>query len=153
MKGEETMPKGNPVTEELKREVYALWEQGFNTFEIGERVGLSHYTVVRIARSNPTDEGLKSCPCCGIKSKKDARYCWWCGNDIRSEADKLLERVVSMRAMIHHLPENMRREFDDVTRDVIKYLEGEAHGQHSVIGFLRAAEDSELLEDETCRTK
>ena len=124
------MPKGKRITEEVRREVYSLWDQGFSKVEIGKRVGVSDSTVGKILRSKPTDEELKSCPCCGIKSKKDARYCWWCGGDIRCEADKLLERVVSMRAMIHHLPENMKSEFDGVTRDVIKYLEGEAHGQH-----------------------
>lgn len=64
------MPKGKRITEELRREVYSLWEQGFSKVEIGKRVGVSDVTVGKILRSKPTDEGLKSCPRCGIKSKK-----------------------------------------------------------------------------------
>lgn len=124
------MPKGKHVTEELKREVYALWDQGFSKVEIGKRVGVSDSTVGKIVRNRQTGEKTKVCPVCGMKSKDEARFCWWCGGDIRSEAVKLRERVVSMRAMIHHLPENMKKEFDDVTRSVIKYLEGNADGQN-----------------------
>ena len=122
------MPKGKRITEEVRREVYSLWDSGMNKVEIGKRVGLSEAAVAKVVKHRPN--GNKICPVCLKESNDGARYCWWCGNDIRSDADKLLERVVSMRPMIHHLPENMKSEFDGVTRDVIKYLEGEANGQH-----------------------
>lgn len=122
------MPKGKRITEEIKKEVYSHYKSGKNNVEIAKIVGISDHAVGDIIRR--IHEKKKVCPTCGLESKVDARYCWWCGGDIRSEADKLLERVVSMRVMIHHLPENMKSEFDGVTRDVIKYLEEEAHGQH-----------------------
>ena len=122
------MPKGKRITEELRREVYSHWDNGMNKAEIGRRINLSEAAVANVIKNRPN--GNKICPVCGKESNAGARYCWWCGGDIRSEADKLLERVVSMRAMIHHLPENMKNEFDGVTRDVIKYLGGEANGHH-----------------------
>lgn len=110
------------IKQEKIHQIYELWESGLhNKSEISRQVGVSEPTVSRLLKQRE-QTGAKVCPKCKRESRQDARFCYYCGNDLRSREELLAIKVEKLRSMILHLPENMRGEFDSTTREIMGYL-------------------------------
>lgn len=116
------MSKGPHITQEQKQKIYDLYDGGMTVYKyIAQEVGVSDSTVGRIIKARYPDT-VKICPKCNRESGREARYCYYCGSDIRSKEELLLLRVQELRGLIVHLPENTRGEFDAATREIMGYL-------------------------------
>lgn len=116
------MSRGPHITQEQKQKIYDLYDGGLTVYKyIAQEVGVSDTSVGRIIRGRHTDT-TRICPKCLHESGTGARFCYWCGNDIRSKEELLLLNVEKLRGMIVHLPENVRAEFDGITREIMGYL-------------------------------
>lgn len=81
---------------------------------------IKHYESTQNADKN------KACPHCKAKNhNKGARFCWKCGNDIRSEAAVLSERVSKLLRDVMLMPESVRNEASDTLQAVMKHLQAE----------------------------
>ncbi len=81
---------------------------------------IKHYEYAQNADKN------KTCPHCKAKNhNKGARFCWKCGNDIRSEAAVLSERVSKLLRDVLIMPENMRDEASNTLQAALKHLQAE----------------------------
>jgi predicted RNA-binding Zn-ribbon protein involved in translation (DUF1610 family) len=116
------MSKGPQIKPEQKQKIYDLYDSGMTVYlHIAKEVGVSDSTVGKIIKSRNAATS-KICPNCKRESGREARFCFFCGNDIRSREELLLLRVQSLRGMIVHLPENARADFDATTREIMGYL-------------------------------
>lgn len=116
------MSRGTHITQEQKQKIYELYDSGMTVYlHIAKEVGVSDSTVGKIIRERNASS-VKICPKCLHESGREARYCFYCGNDIRSKEELLLLNVEKLRGMIVHLPENVRAEFDGITREIMGYL-------------------------------
>ncbi len=65
----------------------------------------------------------KTCPHCRRRiAVQDAIYCCYCGGDMRSKRDLLVERAKRACGLIQFLPNNARDEMQQLLLDVIKEL-------------------------------
>lgn len=55
---------------------------------------------------------------------KGASFCCFCGQDIRTSKELLIERAKRAMPNVMHLPENMRDDMQRLLMDIIKELEG-----------------------------
>lgn len=113
---------GKRVTEEQKKRVYELYDGGMTVYlHIAKEVGISDATVGKIIKERKASVA-KICTKCLHESARAARYCYYCGNDIRSREELLAISCEKLRGMIVHLHENVRAEFDGITRELMGYL-------------------------------
>lgn len=112
------MPK--IVTEEKKREIKRMLEEGRTRHEIAKNCHASTKTIAKIEAE--MQGGAKICPSCKRESTANARFCWYCGKDIRDERDLLIDKVIALRGLIVHLPENLQAKYDADTKSVLDYL-------------------------------
>lgn len=69
----------------------------------------------------------RNCPRCGKKTEiKGARYCCFCGADIRSKRDILIEKLQNVVGFTPHLPDNMCEEAQATLLEAIKVLSADA---------------------------
>ena len=116
------MSRGTHITQEQKQKIYELYDGGMTVYlHIAKEVGVSDSTVGKIIKGRYSD-AVKICPKCLHESGREARYCYYCGNDIRSREELLAIGCEKLRGMIVHLPENVRAEFDGITREIMGYL-------------------------------
>jgi len=112
------MPK--IVTEEKKREIKRMLEEGRGYREIMEACHVTTKTITKVKAE--MQGGAKICPSCKHESTANARFCWYCGKDIRDERDLLIDKVIALRGLIVHLPENLQAKYDADTKAVLDYL-------------------------------
>lgn len=113
---------GKRITAEQIKRIYELYDGGMTVYlHIAKEVGISDATVGKIIKERNAAT-TRICPKCKRESGMGARFCYWCGNDIRSKEALLLIKVEKLRGMVVHLPENVRAEFDDITRELLDYL-------------------------------
>lgn len=111
--------------------------------EIAAKYGIKHDCVARIAvemgaaprrkkmygQPRARKDRVKTarvCPKCRKTiDVKGASFCCFCGTDIRSSKELLIERVKRSMPTIMHLPANMRDDMQRLLLDIIKELEGE----------------------------
>lgn len=66
---------------------------------------------------------MKHCPKCKrIVTVKDAKFCCYCAADLRTETDRLIERVNKAMTLISFLPAQSRDEMQQLLLDTIKAL-------------------------------
>lgn len=111
------MPK--IVTEEKKREIKRMLEEGRLYKEIRETLHVASNTIAMVKAEMG---GAKICPSCKRESTANARFCWYCGKDIRDERELLTEKVIALRGLIVHLPENLQAKYDADTKALLDYL-------------------------------
>ena len=111
------MPK--IVTEEKKREIKRMLEEGRGYKDIQETLHVGKKTTDKVKLEM---NGAKICPSCKRESTANARFCWYCGKDIRDERDLLIDKVIALRGLIVHLPENLQAKYDADTKAVLDYL-------------------------------
>lgn len=71
--------------------------------------------------------GNKQCPKCRKKIQvKGAKFCCFCGADIRSSKDILIERIDKARTVVSLLPESARDEVMKLFTDMVTELKKES---------------------------
>lgn len=77
------------------------------------------------SKPHNTKTKTKKCPKCYKKIEvKGARFCPYCGADVRNENEVLAERVGRMLSYHSFMPSNIRDEYIEVLNQVIKNLKG-----------------------------
>ena len=131
------------LTQEQKIAIYEDYKDRSKTVrEIAAKHGIAHIHVTRIAVEMGAEPRLaksygvkrkthspteRVCPKCRKAiDVKGARYCPFCGTDIRSKKELLIERIENAMPLIMNLPTNMRDDAQKLFSDVIKELKGGA---------------------------
>lgn len=99
--------------------------------EIGKKHGIPHSTVSNIAKQEgmalrrPKDkkDQNKTCPRCHkAVDVKGARFCPYCGSDIRSENEILAEQLDNLKELYIYIPEAKRDNFIQTINKTIETL-------------------------------
>lgn len=122
------------MTQETKAEIAKMYSDKSNKAQdIAKLYGISHNRLSAIAkefgippRRKPTNSKIKRCPQChsGV-SVTGALFCPYCGSDIRTEDEKLIDRVVWLLSIIHKVGINDQDKAKCVLSDVLKKLRKE----------------------------
>jgi predicted amidophosphoribosyltransferase len=90
-------------------------------------MGAEPRVAKRFGKRKGKSESARICPKCRKTIEvKGARFCCYCGSDIRSSKELLIERIEGAMPNIIHLPINMRDDMQRLFIDVIKELKGGA---------------------------
>ena len=122
------------MTQETKAEIAKMYSDKSNKAkDIAKLYGISHNQLSSIAkefgippRRKPNNSRIKRCPQChsGV-NVTGALFCPFCGSDIRTEDEKLIDRVVWLLSIIHKVGINDQCKAKDVLSDVLKRLRKE----------------------------
>lgn len=105
------------LTEEHKLQLLEDFNNGISVKAIGVKYGVSHSSASRIAiamgasprRARVSKEHTKTCPKCRKHiDVKGAKFCCFCGADIRSSKEILIERISSSMTKLKYLPGDAR---------------------------------------------
>lgn len=119
------------MNKERKQAIYEAYINGDKIKDIAKRFGVTNSYISQVAKKMgaparqgmPPRGGKKTCPKCHRKIEvKDAKFCCFCGADIRSAKDILIERVRKASELISFLPAHAQDELRDVICDVIAEL-------------------------------
>ena len=94
--------------------------------EIADMFGVSRETIKRIAislgakpRHNIKSKSLKKCPNCNkLINIPEARFCCYCGSDIRTAKELLIERISNAMRIIKYLPIDVKDEIQKLFIDI-----------------------------------
>ena len=133
------------LTPQQRKEILELYNDGsVGVKEIGESYSINPSTVCRIAKeegatgrtktgvtrerkSRRTTPTVKTCGACKKKVELvGAKFCPYCGTDIRSPKEMLIQRVIAFAPKVRYLPENCRDELQNLLIDVKNELAKEA---------------------------
>lgn len=119
------------MTQETKAEIAKLYSDKNNkTRDIAKLYGISRGKLPVIAeefgippRRKPTNSKIKRCPQChsGV-SVTGALFCPYCGSDIRTGDEKLIDRVVWLLSIIHKVGIDDQDKAKCVLSDVLERL-------------------------------
>jgi tRNA(Ile2) C34 agmatinyltransferase TiaS len=122
------------MEKETKQGIYDAYVRGDKVVDISAKYGISTSYVKKIAvsmgatprqKSHARETGNKVCPKCRKRiGVNGARFCPFCGTDIRSAKDILIERIDKARECLSMLPEAARDEvcklFVDISAELNK---------------------------------
>lgn len=122
------------VTPEVREQILEAYSAGVKTSDIAKTFGVDSSYVSRIANegglrrmkcyrkeeNRVTDSN--ECRSCGKLNPAEARFCMFCGKDVRSERMIVIESVERLRDLLACLPAHMQKEADEVTRQVLTFL-------------------------------
>lgn len=122
------------MNKERNQAIYEAYVRGDKVTDIAQEFGMDVTGVSKVAKKmgaaprrayKPREKhGSKTCPKCHRKIEvKDAKFCYFCGADIRSARDILIERVRKVGEVISFLPAHAQDELRDVICDVITELQ------------------------------
>ena len=84
------------------------------------------YRRPNMAGKRNSQGGAKRCPKCHKHIQiKGAKFCCFCGADIRSQGELLIEKQTAILSVIELIPQNSRDEVRDTVLETIAYLEKE----------------------------
>lgn len=127
------------ITKEAKQAICEEYKDRSKTVgEIAEKFGIGRASVARIAVEMGAEprkakaygkkrngEAARVCPKCRKTIEiKGAKFCCFCGSDMRSNKELLIERIEHAAPVLLHLPENMRDDMVKLLNDIIGELEG-----------------------------
>lgn len=129
------------LTREQKQAIYEEYKDRRNKVEeIAKKYGVQRGEIAHIAvemgaeprhagkygvKHTKSGAAVRSCPKCRrVVAVEGAKFCCFCGADIRSNRELLVARIESVAPAIMHLPENMRDNMQRLFIDIIKELEG-----------------------------
>ena len=116
---------------ERNQAIYEAYVSGEPLKSISERFGMFASDISRLAlrmgaeprRKSAVRSNIKMCPKCHKKiDVAGAKFCYFCGTDIRSAAELLVSRIENVMNVISLLPESARDEMRGVLLDCIKEL-------------------------------
>lgn len=65
------------------------------------------------------------CEHCGALAPVGAKFCPYCGKSIKTEAEKMADKVLWLRAeLLHYLPQDSRKQYDEAFLAVKDYIIG-----------------------------
>lgn len=128
------------LTQEQKQAIYEDYkDRSKKVGDIAQKYRIMRGEVARIAVemgaeprkaktfgvSRKAGAAVRKCPKCHkVIEVKGARFCCFCGMDIRSNKERLIERIEGAMPVIAHLPANMRDDAQQLFIDIIKELKG-----------------------------
>lgn len=123
------------MTNEMKKEIYEAYVNGEKVTDIAKKHDMWAADVSRIAISMGAQprrelkprqrkkEIAKTCSHCHRKiALKDAKFCCYCGADLRTEKDRLIERIHKGMELMSLLPSEARDEAQRLFVDIEKEL-------------------------------
>ena len=129
--------KGIALTPQQRKEIYDLYaDDSVGVKEIAETYSIDPSTVCRVAVQegatlrNPKigecrtghrkkSSNIRKCKACGKNVDiAGAKFCPYCGNDIRSPKELLIQRMNAFAPKIKYLPENCRDELQNLLMDI-----------------------------------
>ena len=105
------------ISAETKLMIVEDYKNGLTTVEIGDKYGIAYTSVsyyakragVPLRQQRGKKKDAKTCPRCKRPIELDgARFCPYCGNDIRNENEKLAEELDKLTRLYQYIPENER---------------------------------------------
>ena len=118
------------LTEEQRNEIATLYEQGMGRIELSEKYGVTGPYISKISNARGVrrkkasiDSGEKKCPKCRANNPQKARFCMYCGVDVRDEKQIVTEQLARLREMVVLLPESVRGEADEITRKALRFFD------------------------------
>ena len=133
------MPKGiTVITDQQKKEILELYnDPSVRIKDIAETYGVDPSGVCKIAKNlgasqrRPQNKRRaakqlkgKQCPNCKKSIElTGAMFCPYCGTDIRSPKEMLVQRIESAMRVIKYLPEGSRDEMHKLFIDIRKELQ------------------------------
>lgn len=122
---------------EVVDQIKELYEEGFKYSEIAELVGVTPKAVsnqvTRLGISNrkkcERTVKIKKCPKCNKKLPHESKFCMFCGADVTSKEDVLLNKLETVFKATQFIPETVRNDCVNILREVRDYLveAGEKH--------------------------
>lgn len=122
--------KSTMFSDEQINEILELYKSGEKTSVIALKFGTSSSYISHIANTNglrrlreyKTTNG-KMCPKCHKKIEtKGARFCPFCGTDIRSSKDIAVEKLINLRKLVLLVPGSCQAEFEEAITLALKEL-------------------------------
>lgn len=134
------------LNEQQRKEILELYnDSSVGVKAIAEAYSIDPSTVCRIVKQegasmrNPkigaarekkakrTTPTVKTCGTCKKKVElPGAKFCPYCGTDIRSPKEMLIQRIIAFAPKVRYLPENCRDELQNLLIDVKNELAKEA---------------------------
>ena len=134
------------LTPQQRQEILGLYnDSSVGVKSIAEAYSIDPSTVCRIAKQEGaslrkpgigvarekkfkhTIPVVKTCGTCKKKVElPGAKFCPYCGTDIRSPKEMLIQRIVAFAPKVRYLPENCRDELQNLLIDVKNELAKEA---------------------------
>lgn len=119
-------------TKKQKEKTIELYAAGVPVAEIAGQTGVSKSSVSRIAvsaglklRTPKKKKGqTKKCAFCGATVDSNFRFCPYCGRDVRSEDEIIIEQLHSLYDLLSLLPEGSRDEAQNVINKAVAYIGG-----------------------------
>lgn len=119
------------MTPEIKEQVIQDYLSGMPVKEIGEKYHIDSSVPGKLTRKAgfpgrqqaEAKASAKVCPKCRKKiDVKGARFCPFCGTDIRTEAEMLVEKLEKTTELYRFLPETYRDDFLATISKAIKII-------------------------------
>lgn len=120
------------MNEETKRKIYeAYCDKSRKLEDISQEFGYDKTYIGIVAKSMGAPPrlvrakrgGTKHCPKCRREIKvKGAKFCCYCGSDMRTEKELLIERIDRARECISLLPKSARDEVQKLFVDIVTEL-------------------------------
>lgn len=120
------------MTPETKEQVIQDYLSGMPIKEIGAKYHIDVSVPGKLARKagfpgrqrTEAKVSAKACPKCRKEiDVKGARFCPFCGADIRTEAEMLVEKLEKSKELYRFLPASHRDEFVQTINEAIKTLQ------------------------------
>jgi predicted amidophosphoribosyltransferase len=101
-------------------EIRELRANGATYKELREAYGVGAATIAKYCAT--TKPATKTCPRCGEALPDNAKFCFICGERLKTPREQLIDRVNSAMRNFNLLPEAARDSTMATMRDVIKFL-------------------------------
>lgn len=126
------------MTTETKEKVAEMYRNKSNKVaDIARALNISRGQVAAIAREMGCEPRLvrgkgkyKICPRCKRKAEiKGALYCPYCGEDLRTEKELLINKAQILFSMLQPLPSSDKDTARDIINELISYLKKEGKNE------------------------
>lgn len=115
----------------IKNEAIKRYKSGESPSAIQQDLGITRNVFYYILRREGVETKRtlrkwagKQCPACKKTIEvKGAKFCCFCGADIRSAAELIVEKVKRLTSIIQLLPSTSRDETMEILSEVTEYLE------------------------------
>jgi hypothetical protein len=124
-------------TEELKKEIARMYDEGLPIQQIAEAFDIDRTQVSKFAHEMGCEKRLdrkskktkeKVCPTCKHKNPSGSNFCNHCGQDIRCQEEIMLKKLEGVRDCISYITNpDARTKADTLTIEIIRYFEGKVN--------------------------
>lgn len=114
------------LSKETKDKVAALYKQGATYDDIVKQTGVARGSIANIVHQYnlPARNGSKHKICiCGETIKSGFRFCPYCGRDVRSEKELMIEKLQGLFDLVSLLPQTSCDEAVNTINSAIGYIQ------------------------------